>query len=460
MPSSHVEWTPAIVILVVGLVIGALIVWNLLSTRKKSKPLPDSIELRDLEGKRDALIQQLRDLDDDAAQLTPEFRASERRRLELEAASTLKAIDHLKHPKSAGAKKKRDRVERGHEPESEPPIAPAAAPAPAGSSATKGFLWGIGLAASIGLLIFFVSRVATERGSDGSLTGNLPENAQPAAATQPDAQLTSLIAAVNSNPDDMNARLELAFAYLVRENLMEVYNHTQYVLDRNPGNPRALAYQALVRLAMGQGDLAETMLKQALETEPNLLDARIHLALVYMQMGRQDEATQVMKEAMERHPEEKETLTTILAEIRASMTDPQSVPPQSQPAAPAGGGMGSMPAAPSSGAPGSTVSGSLAIDPAARGSLGPGAVLFLIARPAGVTSGPPVAAKRMPIGQFPMSFQLSSADSMMGQALPASIRIEAKVDVDGNPDTRGTNEPAASLDNVALGSTSVQLMLR
>lgn len=455
MPSSHVEWTPAIVILIAGLAVGGVFVWNLLRGRTKTKPLPDSIELRDLEGKRDALIQQLRDLDDDAAQLTPEFRKSERRRLELEAAATLKAIDELKGKKAHGPKKKQEKRADITKAEESPDV-PAVQTAPAVAPATKGFLWGIGLAAAIGLLIFFVSRVATERGSDGQLTGNLPENARPAG--QPDAQLDSLIAAVEKNPDDTNARLELAFAYLVRENLMEVYNHTQYVLDRNPGDPRALTYQSLVRLAMGQGDLAEKMLKQALETEPNLLDARIHLALVYMQMGRQDEATLVMKEAMERHPEEKETLTSILAEIRATMTDPQSASPQA-PAPQTGGGMG-MPVAPPPAASGPSVSGSLNVDPAVRGTLGPGAVLFLIARPAGVTAGPPVAAKRLPLTQFPMAFQISSADSMMGQELPQSLRIEARIDVDGNPDTRGTTEPAATADNVTLGSTSVQLTLR
>ena len=39
----------------------------------------------------------------------------------------------------------------------------------------------------------------------------------------------------------------------------------EFVLQKQPGHPRALSYQALVRLAMGQGDVAEKMLKQALQ---------------------------------------------------------------------------------------------------------------------------------------------------------------------------------------------------
>ena len=41
-----------------------------------------------------------------------------------------------------------------------------------------------------------------------------------------------------------------------------------YVLERQPGHPRALSYQSLVRLAMGQGDVAVSMLEQAIAADP------------------------------------------------------------------------------------------------------------------------------------------------------------------------------------------------
>ena len=48
----------------------------------------------------------------------------------------------------------------------------------------------------------------------------------------------------------------------------------------------------------------------------------------------------------------------------------------------------------------------------------PGAIVFITVRPAGVTSGPPVAAKRLPATSFPITFDVGPADSMMGQSLP------------------------------------------
>lgn len=452
MPPSHTDWTPGIVILVVGLVFGAVMVWRLYASRSRVVSKTDSLELRDLEGKRDSLVAQLRELEEHPGDRGSEAQAAERRRLELETARTLQAIDRLRSHPSGGKKKgRREAAPAAHREAVPAGVAEgstqqaATVPAAGTSSATKGFLWGVGLMAAVGLLIFFVSRVATERVGDAQLTGNLPESVQ----QQPDQEITALLATVERNPDDINARLELAFAYLVRENLMEVFNQTEYVLQRVPGEPRALSYQALVRLAMGQGDMAESMLKQALATEPNLLDARIHLALVYMQLGRQDEATEVMREAIERHPEEKETLTTLLAQIRASMTDPerQQAPTAQQPVAAAGQNAGS-------------ISGTLELSPASGAAVRPGAIVFIIVRPAGVTAGAPVAAKRLPVTGFPMNFSVTSADSMMGGELPDRFRIEARVDLDGNAATREQNAPAALLDDLPLGGAAVRLLLR
>ena len=66
---------------------------------------------------------------------------------------------------------------------------------------------------------------------------------------------------------------------------MAVYNETQAVLQRDPENPRALAYQSLVRLAMGQGDQAEEMLVRALRKDPDLLEGYLHLMFVYTIAG-------------------------------------------------------------------------------------------------------------------------------------------------------------------------------
>jgi len=47
----------------------------------------------------------------------------------------------------------------------------------------------------------------------------------------------------------------------------------------------------------------------------------------------------------------------------------------------------------------------------------------------------------------------------MGQPLPKSVRVEARLDGDGNVMTRAPDDPAAAKDGVALGD-SVTLTLK
>jgi cytochrome c-type biogenesis protein CcmH len=89
----------------------------------------------------------------------------------------------------------------------------------------------------------------------------------------------------------------------------------------------------------------------------------------------------------------------------------------------------------------------------------PGAAVFLIVRPAGAKGGPPVAVSRLEARSFPLTFQLSQANSMMGQPLPDPMLIEARVDLDGNPMTRDAGAPSGAIDGVAAGSPAVTITL-
>ena len=81
--------------------------------------------------------------------------------------------------------------------------------------------------------------------------GSAGPAAGPAAEGADEAQIRAALA---RNPNDIDAHLDLARLLLARQDMMGVWNETKLVLERSPGNPHALAYQALVRLAMGQGD--------------------------------------------------------------------------------------------------------------------------------------------------------------------------------------------------------------
>ena len=443
MNPATVDWQTALAVLVAGLVVGGVLLWRLRRAPAAPAALaaPDlALERRDLEAKRDALLRQLRELDDTAAKRTPEQLARERADLEHAAAVVLRDLDRM-----------------GAATPVAPTVVPASVPATTGPAAAapagtmRGFFYGVATATAMAALVFFVSRAANPREEGGSLTGTAGPLNAPAAAPADDA--------------DVDARMERARQALGRQEMMGVWTETQAVLERTPGHPRALAYQALVRLAMGQGDVAEAMLKQALATSPDLLEGYLHLAVVYARTGRMGEAERTVRTAMSRFPDEQQGLARLLQELRQIGPEDQIAPgdahagvapPDEVHAAPDTGMGGDM----AGGTP-PRLSGVVELDGSARARAGGGGgVVFVTVRAAGVTSGPPIAVKRFSAAALPGAFAIGAADSMMGQELPESVFIEARLDPDGDPMSRAPTDPAARVDNVKLGTSGLRLVLK
>lgn len=79
-----------------------------------------------------------------------------------------------------------------------------------------------------------------------------------------------------------------------------------------------------------------------------------------------------------------------------------------------------------------SVEGSVMLDPKAVKSVSEQAVLFLYARERGVEGGPPLAAKRIGVYQFPMEYSLGPADVMLeGMEFEGPLTITARLDMDG-----------------------------
>jgi tetratricopeptide (TPR) repeat protein len=431
MPGG-VDWLPGLVVLAAGL-LGGYVLVRRLRAAPAAAVAPATLERRDLEARRDALVDQLRDLPETASL------ADERRRLEHEAARVLRDLDRLlAAPGRAG------RAET-------PAAAAADRPAAAPQAGLRGFLWGAGSAAALALLLFFVSRSTAPREEGGSLTGEVPGGT--GAPADADGALAQLEAAVQRNPDDVEARIALARGALARQDLMTVFQQTKAVLDKQPDHAQALSYQALVRLAMNQPDLAEQMLKRALATDPDLLEGYVHMSLVHLRQGRREDARRDIEEAVRRSPEHAERLRSLWTQMSAQAEA------EPAPGAPAGedphAGLGeSEPAAVGT----QGIAGAIELAPGLTPA--PGAIVFVSVRPAGTAGGPPVAAKRMAATSFPLAFAVSSADSMMGGSLPEKLRVDVRVDGDGDPVTRDPADPTASADGVARGTTGLRLILR
>jgi tetratricopeptide (TPR) repeat protein len=321
----------------------------------------------------------------------------------------------------------------------------------------RGFLWGFASIAVLGGIAWFVTEKATPRTE--SMTGGgapMTSSAQQASPQQPDPTMEQAEAALAKSPDDLSMRDELAKAYLERENLMKVFEHTAYVLKRAPNDARALTYQALVRVSMGQGDGAIEMLRRAIKSDPDLTDAYVALAWANMRGGQPSEAEGLIAEAGRRHPDQKEKLDEVLVRMKEQVKNaPPAAMPANHPGLPNPDGSQSA-AAQTAGGP--SVHVTLTLDPSAKSS--PTAVLFVIARAAGQTAGPPAAVKRIMAPSFPLEIDLTSADSMMGQPLPATIRIEARLDSDGDAMTKNPSDPHAMQDGVATNGAKVGLVLK
>jgi tetratricopeptide (TPR) repeat protein len=413
--TGSTDWLPAIGILLSGLVLGFLFIYTFRKNRTAAATA--DLDRRDLEAKRDALIRQLRELTDDEAE--------ERTRLELEAASVLRALELPLPPGEGGAQR---RV-RGEQPTETPNTRPKK---PAGPLA--GFLWGAGTVSALVLLGYYVfSKSEVKQDANQTLpmasAQGGPQQMQPPQPADPAVQ--KLEQEVSADPNNADKRIALARMYLDKENMMGVFEQTKAVLEKNPNDPRAQTYNAIVRMAMGQLDQASSLLDSATKTDPKLADAWVALAWVHVQKGDKSGAKAAIDSAIANVPAEADRLRSVWSQ----MSNQQAAP------APA--------AAPAAAAP-DAIHVTLTLADSAAVKSG---IVFVIARNLGVTTGPPVAVKRIAVTSFPITLDISSADSMMGQQLPQKVRIEARLDSDGNPLTKGPNDPSAIAETVEAGSS-------
>jgi Flp pilus assembly protein TadD len=473
------DWLTAIGILLSGAVIGFMFLYA--TTRKKSatdaEAVPVSasarpVEVRDLEARRDGLIAHLRELADMGGN------EEEISRLEQEAANVLRQLDGIAVVAASGERGAKVAA-RDQRPATSEQRTANSEQRPTG--ALKGFLWGVGSAAAIAGLVFFVVNQAKTRESGGSVTGGATMGGQSAAQPmqqpqgqgqtqgqpngQPDPELQKLEAAVQTTPDDIDARDNLAHAYLERENMVAAFEQAQTVLTKVPADPRANTVQAIVRIAMGESEQASKQLEAATKTDPKLTDAWVALAWAYTQSGRDADADTAINSAVKQNPDQEVRLREVLGKMRQQAKIQPAA--QKHPAIDGSGGVAaaSMPGA-GGGAGGGAGSGAgddgkgvkvtLTVAPGAKAPASN--ILYIIVRDAGQTSGPPSAVKRVTVTGFPMTIDVTAADSMMGGALPAKMRIEARLDTDGNAMTKEPTDLDAVKDGVAAGG-SVALAL-
>jgi cytochrome c-type biogenesis protein CcmH len=248
---------------------------------------------------------------------------------------------------------------------------------------------------------------------------------------------------------DVEQRIALAKDSLAKNDLMGTFEQTKAVLATNPNDARALTYNAVVLMAMGQADEAKAMLESATQHDPAFLDAWVALASLHTQAGNDKAAATAIDAAIARHPAEEARLREVLAQMRSQRAAPQATPsdlPPDHPPLRTAGAETTASAKP--------IRITLSLGNSALSKSG---VVYVIARAEGASGGHPVAVKRIDATSFPLSVDLGGADSMMGQPLPATVRIEARLDSDGDAGTVEAGDPKAFVDGVSPGAA---LMLK
>ena len=139
-----------------------------------------------------------------------------------------------------------------------------------------------------------------------------------------------------------------------------------------------------------------------------------------------------------------------------AVPSPQPAPPYNSPS------QAMMGAAPKvePGFTGLIASGVVELSPESAGSAPPGWTLYIIVRPAG--GGSAIAAKRVNKPAFPVSFELTERDIMMGQPKSGmKISVEARYDADGDPITKGKDDLYGKADGeLVTGARSAVVRLK
>ncbi len=104
------------------------------------------------------------------------------------------------------------------------------------------------------------------------------------------------------------------------------------------------------------------------------------------------------------------------------------------------------------------ISGKITLEAAETESFPPEAVLFVFARSVDGQKGPPLAAKRFPLFQFPMEYSIGPADAMIeGVNFGDKVRLVARLDLDGVAGARSGDIEGEII--AAPGSKNVDIVM-
>jgi len=383
-------------VLAVGVVVGLI-----LALRSSGQERRDP--RAELAAKKDALVDELRALRADRGKLSAaEF---DRRWAVLldDAARALRAFEQWTEPDVQ---------------ESSPEVA------------TSEGRWGRRAAWAVVVTVFFAGLGVTlqtashERQEGATMTGGDLVSGSPLSKIVADLE-----AKVQANAEDLDSLNQLAYIAINRGDLGAAMGWLDKARALAPEHPEVRTHMAILQASVGMTSRAETELDAALSVDPTLSKALLWKGLLALRAGEREKAVTALEGALEHATDGESRLmaTQTLAEARK--------PP-----------------------PTVKLRGSITV---ADGANKPrGGVLFVMVRRSASAAGPPVAAVRLDPRGVPGTFVVTDRDLMMGGPWPDQVWIEARLDSDGDPSTKGASDLRTErLGPFEAGAEGLELVL-
>ena len=327
-----------------------------------------------------------------------------------------------------------------HTPQSTAFIVAVALMIPAGALAIYGFL---GMPAAL-------------RGGDEAIATRGEQSPHALTQEQMEAMVEGLAQKLRKNPNDPAGWHMLARSYVAFNRMPEAAQAYEQANAQAPGDPQILADYADV-LAMVNGrkleGKPEQLVLQALKADPKHQKALALAGTAAFNRGDFPKAADWWKQLLATLPPGSEQAKAVQANIQQAESGGVSVAARA--AAPADSGAGTAAAA-----AGAAVEGSVSIADAVKGSIAPGSVLFIYARPAD-GSRMPLAILREDAGKLPVRFRLDDSLAMAPQAklsLHSDVMLVARISKTGDA-TPKPGDITGSLGPVKVGARDLKLVL-
>ena len=441
------EWGPPLAVIALGLVCGFVLVSRL---REEDPAVQAQSRELDLKNEHAVALAALKALETERDKLDPADWEREREALLARGSAALRALDQAApeaRPSTAdpeavaklralvdelGDDAARSAVEALFGPTQNTP------PAPAGLSPEwRGALWALGVVAVMAGFVMFANTESVDRRPGASMTGN-----QDLGGADRKAELE---ARVKQDPQDLEALNELTIIAIQAGDAPGAMEWNRQAFEVNADDPTARTWKAVLAAAVGMSDRALAILTETAADHPEHLDAWMYKGLIELRSGDAAAAVTSLEKAQALDPGN--------PQLGAALSQARQV------AAASGGGPAAPPTA---GGPAEVVvQGTAALSDELQATLSGSETLYVSVRsPAG---GPPLAAKKMPMGEWPRAFEVTTADAIaMGgrpRPFPDTLRVVVTIDGDGNPMSKGDVVATIDLSDVAKGTEDLAVEL-